>query len=284
MRIDAQGTGCSSPNGLWWFNVRFPSKHVPPSRSSTAHGNSRTGIPCIRVGAFGIRNAHQRLVVIVIPAVTHIDGLLGISGVGESRDGESWDRASWGVRRERSGVGEPNDGSQRPLVVVDSGDDIRTIATDLPRQERAGEFVKRSPEALALSIGLAGVCWRPALFQSKNVRPEGGFDFACGSGVTNLPGPEEVVLRIRSQLGNTPQRTEDRGLTCKASMLDIMNCFKLSLVVWSHLSQSFQTEQLPTRVVNPGKVPSKRVPSPTAVKYKPQSLMALLSKASATHH
>ena len=67
-------------------------------------------------------------------------------------------------------------------------------------------------------------------------------------------------------------------------MLDIMNCFKLSLVVWSHLSQSFQTEQLPTRVVNPGKVPSKRVPSPTAVKYKPQSLMALLSKASATHH
>jgi hypothetical protein len=60
--------------------------------------------------AFGIRNAHQRLVFIVIPTVTHIDGLLGVGGVGESRNRESWDRPSGGVSRERSGVGEPNDG------------------------------------------------------------------------------------------------------------------------------------------------------------------------------
>lgn len=38
-------------------------------------------------------------------------------------------------------------------------------------------------------------------------------------------------------------------------MLDIINCFKLSLVAWSHLFQSFQVAQLPITVVD-SKVPS----------------------------
>ena len=207
IKIVARGTRHSPPNGQWWCSVWSACKHIPSSRSSAAHGDRNSlGIPRIRVGALRIRNAHQRLVLIVIPTVTHIDGLLGIGRVGESRDWESWDRPSWGVCRERSGVGEPNDGGQRPLVLVEGGDDIRTIATDLPRLELAGEFVKPSPEALALSISLAGVCWCPALFQSKLVRPEGSFDFARSSGVTDLPGPEEVVLRAGSELGNIIRR------------------------------------------------------------------------------
>ena len=198
-KIDAESTGCLSPNGLRWRGEWFSCKYLPPSRGSIAHGNSSVlGIPCIWVGAFRIRNAHQRLVVVVVPTITHIDGLLGISGVGESRGGECWDGPSGGVSRERGGIGEPDDGSQRPLVVVDGGDDIRTAATDLPRLELAGESGIPSPEAVALPIGLTGVRWCPALFQSKEVRPEGGFDFACSCGVTNLPRPEEVVLRARS--------------------------------------------------------------------------------------
>jgi hypothetical protein len=138
----------------------------------------------------------------VIPTVAHIDGLLRVGGVSESWDGESRDRPSRGVLRERCGVGKPNNGRQRPLVLVDGGDLICTLATNLPRLELAGEAVKRSPEALALSISLAGVCWCPPVFQGEPVRPEWGFDFACSSGVADLPGPEEVVLQPRSQLRN----------------------------------------------------------------------------------
>ena len=111
MEVVTQGTGHSSPNGLWWYGVRSPCGHIPSSRGSITHGDSNTlGIPCVWVGAVGIRNAHQRLVGIVIPTVTHIDSLLGIGGVGEGRDGESRDRPSRSVSRERRGVGEPNDG------------------------------------------------------------------------------------------------------------------------------------------------------------------------------
>ena len=110
-KVVTRGTRHSSPNGLWWYGVRSPCQHIPSSRGGTTHGDSDAlGIPCVWVGALGIRNAHQRLVGIVIPTVTHIDCLLGIGGVGESRNGESRDRPSRGVSRERSGVGEPNDG------------------------------------------------------------------------------------------------------------------------------------------------------------------------------
>ena len=113
MEIVARGTGHSSPDGLWWYgvSVRSPCKNLPSPRASTACGDSDTiGVPCVRVGALRIRNAHQRLVGIVIPTVTHIDSLRGISGVGERRDGERGDRPSGCVSRERGGVGEPNDG------------------------------------------------------------------------------------------------------------------------------------------------------------------------------
>ena len=111
MEIVTRGMGHSSSDGLWWDGVRSPCKNLPSSCASTACGDSDTiGIPCVRVGALGIRDAHQRLVGIVIPTVTHIESLRGISGVGESRDRESGDRPSGCVSRERSGVGEPNDG------------------------------------------------------------------------------------------------------------------------------------------------------------------------------
>jgi hypothetical protein len=101
----------SSPNGLWWCSIRSPCKHIASFRGSSAHGDRNIlGIPCIRVRASGIRNAHQRLVVIVIPPVAHIDRLLRVGGVGERRDGERWDRPGGGVCRERGGVGEPDDG------------------------------------------------------------------------------------------------------------------------------------------------------------------------------
>ena len=111
MKIVTRSTGHSSPDGLRWYGVWSSRRNIPSSRASTACGDSNPiGIPCVWVGALGIRNAHQRLVGIVIPTVTHIDSLRGIGGVGESRDGKSGDRPSGCVRRERSGVGEPNDG------------------------------------------------------------------------------------------------------------------------------------------------------------------------------